>query len=551
MPGIKPIDLKGFGGPHGALVGRGLNKVRRAANRQLRRRFEAMFGAGGGPGGPAMHGDGNVEREFAKVARALSQSRVATLALGEAGYAESGMADLPGGDRTSEGALQLLSSTAAGLGVDPHDEGAVASLFFNRGFYGKGGANALAAQGLPAHLVAQGVQGSGTSDGSNYAAQEGRARGWMSRFGLQGGGVVPHLAGGGIAGIVSGAQDAYQSGTQFPVAQSRIGDWGRKVTKIRQNIDDWGHAYVNSSRRFDLSEEEFIDEGEVSDDGVIIRQPSLRQDQIAKRVGELNELIRQREKIVRAYENLIAYVTKIRDQYQRMMDRTKGSIKRLHGALDHLKGRPGKEAGRARERIQGWMSQLGDRLTGLRTNRDAQSRTIIDEGFNLESARLDLEDLGKELGPLLGGGAGLTVPDPFKQTQTADQSAIADQALAREAVALGELRSVKTALAAFAGPGDIGQGGPTAKGAVVNPTGVVGAGYSVGPGGVLMPVAGGTGASSGGGGVSAFGGGGGNTYIFPSSVPYTRDQAYEVSKMFGAGVEQQAPPMQKTTVVKL
>ena len=131
-----------------------------------------------------LSGSGNVEKLFAKAAEQLSTSSVATLALGEAGFAESGMQDLAGGDSTSSGALQLLSSTAASSGLDPHDELAIASSFLTNG-YGTGhGANYYAAQGLSPQMVAQSVQRSAFSSGSNYAAQEGNARAWMRRYHL-------------------------------------------------------------------------------------------------------------------------------------------------------------------------------------------------------------------------------------------------------------------------------------------------------------------------------------------------------------------------------
>jgi len=138
--------------------------------------------------GPTMSGDGDVEATFAKIAKRLSKSKIATLALGMAGYAESGMEDLYYGDRDSQGALQVRAGVHPG--VDPHNEGQIASLFLNSGFTGRGGANVLAAQGLPAHLVAQAVQGSFDPTGSNYLRQEGAARAWMKRFGLKKGGLV-------------------------------------------------------------------------------------------------------------------------------------------------------------------------------------------------------------------------------------------------------------------------------------------------------------------------------------------------------------------------
>lgn len=159
-------------------------RLRDAANAKL----AEMLGGIEGAETSLVTGDGDVEAVFAKVAKRLSRSKIATLALGMAGYTESDMEDLPYGDADSEGALQVRPSQHPG--VDPHNEGQIASLFLTRGFTGRGGANALAAQGLPAHLVAQGVQGSFDSTGSNYLAQEGRARAWMKRFGLQKGGLV-------------------------------------------------------------------------------------------------------------------------------------------------------------------------------------------------------------------------------------------------------------------------------------------------------------------------------------------------------------------------
>ena len=167
--------------------------------------LESKMPTVGVEGSGMVSGDGDVEQVFADVARKLSNSRTATLALGEAGYAESGMQDLAGGDASSEGALQLLASTAAGMGINPHDEGAVASAFLTRGYYGKGGANSLAAKGLPAHTVAQYVQGSGAGQPlgiQNYLPQKGNAENWMKRFGLQQGGLVGKFKGGGLVGRI-------------------------------------------------------------------------------------------------------------------------------------------------------------------------------------------------------------------------------------------------------------------------------------------------------------------------------------------------------------
>ncbi len=191
--GLVEPKLDGNGGPLKQLGKAAIHKVFEGAKDYLDK--HQSTGALGG-----LTGSGPVESVFAKVAKKLSRSKIATLALGEAGFAESRMRDLGYGDATSQGSLQLLASTAASMGIDPHDEGAVASAFLLTGYTGKGGANKLAAQGLPAQLVAQGVQGSAFSDGSNYLAQEGAAKGWMRRFGLQSGGLLKGLARGGSIG---------------------------------------------------------------------------------------------------------------------------------------------------------------------------------------------------------------------------------------------------------------------------------------------------------------------------------------------------------------
>jgi TP901 family phage tail tape measure protein len=190
MVAIAKTILKGPPGPMRDIGQGSVDKARKAANKFLA--AQTLEGVEAGASA-----DGNVERIFARVAKRVGTSKTSKLALGMAGYAESGMRDLNYGDSTSLGALQLLASTASALGVSPHDEGAIASLFMLRGFAGRGGANANADRGLPAHLVAQAVQGSAFSSGSNYLAQKGPAMAWMQRFGLQRGGIVGYQKGGG------------------------------------------------------------------------------------------------------------------------------------------------------------------------------------------------------------------------------------------------------------------------------------------------------------------------------------------------------------------
>jgi TP901 family phage tail tape measure protein len=190
---IADMVLRGPAGPLRDMGQKGLDKAVAGANSMVARLAPVDDG-----NQALLSGDGDVERVFAKVAKRISTSKAATMALGMAGYHESGMQDLSYGDSSSQGALQLLASTAAGLGISPHDEGAIASHFLLRGYWGKGGANSLAAQGYPPHVIAHYVQGNATGT-SVYAAERPRATAWMKKYGLKAGGIVQKLAGGGTA----------------------------------------------------------------------------------------------------------------------------------------------------------------------------------------------------------------------------------------------------------------------------------------------------------------------------------------------------------------
>ncbi len=124
------------------------------------------------------------------VAKQLNAPAKAVLALVEAciveapGFANSGIAV----DHTSTGILQLLSSTAAGLGISALDVAACANAFLTKGFYGHGGAitQALRNPGLSAGTIAQNTQGSGFP--SRYDAVQGSAlnviRAWAGGTGF-------------------------------------------------------------------------------------------------------------------------------------------------------------------------------------------------------------------------------------------------------------------------------------------------------------------------------------------------------------------------------
>jgi hypothetical protein len=129
---------------------------------------------------------GIVAERFAQSTAANSAPYNAAMALFEAGVVETGdptLSSVPsGGDGSSRGALQLLATTAAGLGVNPMNTRAVADLFYERGFTGKGGAISLAQRGMRPGDIAQAVQGSAYPE--RYAQQAGVARSLIEGAGL-------------------------------------------------------------------------------------------------------------------------------------------------------------------------------------------------------------------------------------------------------------------------------------------------------------------------------------------------------------------------------
>lgn len=103
------------------------------------------------------------------------------VALIEALITESSITNLEGGDRDSAGVLQVRRGVHTD--VNPRDVEQVVTLFLTKGFTGQGGAVSLATQTVKKpHEIAQAVQGSAFSDGSNYKANEAEAKEWVKAF---------------------------------------------------------------------------------------------------------------------------------------------------------------------------------------------------------------------------------------------------------------------------------------------------------------------------------------------------------------------------------
>lgn len=117
------------------------------------------------------------------VASSLNAGDRATMALMQAVIVESQIQNLSYGDLDSLGILQVRSSTAAGMHIDNRDVEQCCNAFLTRGFWGKGGAIAIAAKNpsMTTGMVAQNTQGSGVP--TAYDQWRAEATKWVAAYG--------------------------------------------------------------------------------------------------------------------------------------------------------------------------------------------------------------------------------------------------------------------------------------------------------------------------------------------------------------------------------
>jgi hypothetical protein len=121
----------------------------------------------------------NMEKVIGTANNTDGASSRSVLAVIVAVIAESTCKNLPGGDRDSEGILQVRQSIHPG--INARDIGDCVEAFCERGFWKYGGANKIAQDHPNMHIqmIAQNTQGSGTADGSNYGAWVDEAKEWL------------------------------------------------------------------------------------------------------------------------------------------------------------------------------------------------------------------------------------------------------------------------------------------------------------------------------------------------------------------------------------
>ena len=181
---IKKLVIEGTAGAFKEGAQNIVDMVRDAANEYIKKKTAFDEGA------EVDVGKGSIANAIAEIGRGLNAPREAILAAYMAAIVESGDPTLSTnpdyGDSSSRGIFQLLSSTAAGMGIDPMNISDVIHAFYQRGFWGRGGAIELAKEGFPASDIAQMVEGSAFPE--RYGEVANTARAFMKAEGFSKGG---------------------------------------------------------------------------------------------------------------------------------------------------------------------------------------------------------------------------------------------------------------------------------------------------------------------------------------------------------------------------
>lgn len=231
-------------GPDGQLKDLGqatLDHAVQMANRKLKE----LGGVGGGPDLNLQGIEGSVASQAAQIAQATGSPHRSTLALFEALWAESGMgAAAPGNvlQGLGPGGAPIMSAAREISGF----------LTGKPRWTGTAAIPLARSTDWPAHTIAQAVQKSAFSSGSNYLAQKANALETMSQFGLQEGGLLKLKAGGATKGkgkepsIQKGVKDVLgglSAGKHLPKYRAALKRLGRRITGIGispQRVDALG-----------------------------------------------------------------------------------------------------------------------------------------------------------------------------------------------------------------------------------------------------------------------------------------------------------------------
>jgi hypothetical protein len=212
----------------------------------------------------------------------------------------------------------------------------------------------------------------------------------------QRGGLVPAFAKGGFVG---------QRGGLTKAGKRARGKWGSKVDAITGAIENLGQDYELKNRRFDFTEEEFINEGDED------TPPSINTAAVKRRAKEVRALIRIRKAMLNRYRSLVAYLTRINRLLRRQEDKLAALLAAARKRLSGLAKPKTKEAKRTKKTLEERIEKYRTRLSGIRDQLETGESERADADYERRSTAIDVTELQRELRPLLDGGKGVALPE--------------------------------------------------------------------------------------------------------------------------------------------
>lgn len=199
-----------------------------------------------------------------------------------------------------------------------------------------------------------------------------------------------------------------------------------RINLIEGEIDDWNSSLPRLQRRFDLSEEVWIIEGDAD------TPPRLDEAALARHTAEQKALLEIRKKIAKRTSQLLRLVNRTLDLYRRVRERVRNAIASVRRRLRALTGRRGRQARRSRaiasaqlERLREALEPIDERITEL----TGKSQALP---WDLEDARLDVAEARKEIkalnprAQLDAAMEGWTAPEPDPAPEPANDPGAPD-----------------------------------------------------------------------------------------------------------------------------
>lgn len=426
------------GGALGAIVGGGLKGVAAGARARASSIVDNLGGADTNPApATAQKPDTNVVSAFRRAIQAKRANPVERLALWMAGIVESGLKNLNYGDADSLGSLQeRVSIYGRAHAMNPYASAVrfISDAMKLRPWKGTAG------------RLAQAVQRSAFPE--RYDAAAGQARRYLS-----GGGRLRYFASGGRSkgkGPSISVVGSKTPGTNDALQRVRVQAYDQIMDPERGSVAVDEKKYAQQERKYNQTDEVLVDP----------ITGALDQDAIEKRVGELEQLVKIRQRIEKRLNEALEIARRVVETYKTIISRLSKSLKSAKG--------------KERSGIKG-------QLSAAQTNLKAWQQNVQDLGFKVEDSRLDLGDLDNEIADVRGTRAQTPDPQPTDDTSsssTPNADAVIAQFQARADALQGNLTAANNVITAFSSSGDIGTGGSNAINAVGNEAHPVGAQYA-------------------------------------------------------------------------